>query len=302
MTKSSPHISVVIPAFNAEEFIVHAIESVVRQSYSNIEIIVVDDGSHDGTRAAVNSFGDPRIRVITQGHHGVVSAANRGFDESRGEYVARVDSDDVMMPGRLAAQLGFLESHRDTAVCGTAYELFGAASGYVRMPLSDRACRQRLLLATCFAQSSVMLRKSVLDKNSLRYRAHTDGLGEDYQLWCEISEHGRMANLPMLGLRYRVHPHQASTIHWNRLVSNYIRISTEHAARAGRRPLSPADLMALTKPMSKTTGDTSATNPSMTGVILAVARAVRRAPGVETTRFTARCAFERFSELRALDE
>jgi glycosyltransferase involved in cell wall biosynthesis len=298
----TPRVSVVVPAYNQAHFLNESLSSILRSDLLELEVMVVDDGSTDSTVEIVESFEDDRIRLLRQPHSGVVAAANHGFDCSRGEFVARLDADDVMMPGRLTRQLALFHARPRVIACGTNYELFGAATGRVRMPRTDRACRQRLLLVTCFAQSSVMMRRSAFSGHGLRYRDDHSGVAEDYQLWCEASEYGEFANIQSVGVRYRVHDEQVTAARWDELVDAYAEIAAEHAARAGYGSLSTADLLNIVGPVGSVEapaghfGLTARTNRAA-AILTSAARAHGRAPGVETFRFVSRCVIERISEL-----
>lgn len=113
-----PLVSVVLPVYNAEKYVGQAIQSIVAQSFQEWELIVVDDGSTDKSLAIVQSFSDPRIRVLAHGQNlGYPVAMNTGIECAKGKYVARMDSDDVSHPERLARQVAFLEEHPEYAFC-----------------------------------------------------------------------------------------------------------------------------------------------------------------------------------------
>ncbi|NKY56997.1 glycosyltransferase family 2 protein [Nocardia flavorosea] len=283
-----PEVSVLVPARDAAAFLGEAIESVLAQSFTDYELLIVDDGSRDATARIAESYADPRIEVLRRPRAGVVSASNAGLAQARGALIARLDADDRMLPGRLAAQVAYLRRHPRVIVVGTDYRLFGADSGRVRMPRGDRACRQRLLLSSCFAHSSVMFRAQMLSDNNIGYRGETGGLGEDYALWCELSEYGAFANLRLVGTAYRVHPGQASRTRWEELLESYCAIARTHAAHRGRSVPEPDELLALLVP-----GRVDSPRP----VLRAAGRALRRGPGVETTRFVAANTARRLMEL-----
>src|SRR5256885_481813 len=102
-----------MPVYNAERHLREAIDSILAQTFSNFEFLIMDDGSTDGSIDISRSYADPRIRVLAEPHEGVVSVLNRGLVEARGEYIARMDADDVSEPRRLSRQLAYLRSHPD---------------------------------------------------------------------------------------------------------------------------------------------------------------------------------------------
>ena len=117
-----PKVSVIMPVYNGIRFVAKAIESVLAQDYQDWELIVVNDGSTDGTAEALASFTDTRIRVISQANGGEAVARNRGLDAISGEYVAFLDADDLYLPNALADMVAYLEAHAETdAVCSDGY-------------------------------------------------------------------------------------------------------------------------------------------------------------------------------------
>src|SRR5882757_806020 len=115
-----PKISVIMPVLNGGEYVAQAISSILAQSFQNFELIVVDDGSKDASAAIVSSFSDPRIRLIRNPQRlGIPVSLNRGIATARGEYIARMDSDDISMPERLVIQHEFLELNPVVQLCGT---------------------------------------------------------------------------------------------------------------------------------------------------------------------------------------
>ncbi|BCB84828.1 glycosyltransferase family A protein [Phytohabitans suffuscus] len=130
-----------MPVYNAADYIAAAIGSVLRQTYQDLELLVVDDGSTDRTEAVVAAITDRRLRVLPRPRGGIVAALNAGIGAARGELLARMDADDIMTPDRLARQVAYLDRRPGVVACGTDYELFGSMSGRVRMPRTPAAER-----------------------------------------------------------------------------------------------------------------------------------------------------------------
>ncbi|EME20387.1 glycosyltransferase family 2 protein [Rhodococcus triatomae] len=295
---NTPLVTVLVPAYNAALHLRESIDTILAQDFRDFELLVVDDGSTDDTPAVLASVDDPRLRVVRQDNTGLVGALNRGLDEARGEFVARMDADDPMPAGRLSAQMRAMHADPGLIVCGTDYELFGAATGRVRMPLSDKACRQRMLMGSPHCGASVMIRSSVLDRTGLRFRpefAHA----EDYRMWAEMSEHGRLGNLPMVGYLYRIHESQVSAVHSAEQRQAHLRIAREHALAVGVRPLSDAALTALLWSPAPSGPLPIALARAIVGIAGPAAAAVVRAPGVETVRFTGRKVLEAVARARS---
>lgn len=128
-----PKLSVIMPVFNQEAYISAAIESILKQTYSNFEFIIVDDGSTDRTIEIIQGFDDPRIRLIRNEHTGFITTLVMGYQEAKGEWIARMDSDDLCRPDRLERQMTFLENQDECAFVGTAYG-FVTPNGYCAVP------------------------------------------------------------------------------------------------------------------------------------------------------------------------
>ena len=287
----TPLVTVLVPAYNVGEHVDEALETILRQDFSDFELLVVNDGSTDDTAQRLAAVDDPRLRVIHQANTGLVGALNTGLDHARGTYIARMDADDLMPQGRLRAQVSAMNADPGLVACGTDYEMFGAMTGRVRMPAGDKACRQRLLISTCHCGASLMIRRDVLERNNIRFRpeyAHA----EDYRAIVELSAHGRLRNLPIMGYRYRIHPSQVSSLHSEQQRQNHLRIAREHSAAQNRRPL-PDDVLAALLWSPRPSG------PRPVAAVRALTRAIRpaiataaRAPGLETFRFVGRKVYE----------
>lgn len=229
---SNPRVTVLMPVHNGAAHLASAVRSVLEQTFTDLELLVVDDGSTDPTAEILTSARDPRLRVLHMPRRGIVAALNTGLDAARGQLLARMDSDDLADPERLARQVAFLDRHPGVVACGTDYELFGAATGRVRMPRTPAQCRARLLFGTCIAHSSALLRLAVLHDTRTRYRAEYTH-AEDYKLFSELSRLGDLANLPFPGLRYRVDAAQISATASTRQRAVATRIMRENLAAAG---------------------------------------------------------------------
>ena len=123
-----PRVTVLIPTYQSAGFISEAIDSVLTQSYGDYEILIVDDDSTDATVDILNGYRDGRIRVIRGPGEGLAAALNRGIAQARGEYIARLDSDDLMAPGRLEKQVRYMDGHPEVLVCGGWQQYFGQSS------------------------------------------------------------------------------------------------------------------------------------------------------------------------------
>lgn len=202
----SPAVSVVLPVYNCPEFVGEAIESILHQSCTDFELIVIDDGSKDDTLSVVRRFDDARIGVFTQENQGLAATLNRGIRIARGRYVARQDQDDVSMPERLARQVAYLDAHPRCALLGTWAEIWAGTRKTERAhrhPADNASLKFELLLNNPFVHSSVMLRKAALDAVGGYSTDPQRQPPEDYELWSRIAREWEVANLPEVVHRYR---------------------------------------------------------------------------------------------------
>jgi glycosyltransferase involved in cell wall biosynthesis len=212
-----PRTSFLIPVRDGSRFIVGALESVLAQTESDLEVVVVDDGSVDDTNALVEAVRrrDLRVRLLRRPlGTGVVDALNFGLAHAHGAFVARLDADDLALPNRLEKQLGFLDAHPTVAVVGSALELLderGAHAGRLDHPTDPKAVSAGLLRGNVLAHSAVVIRRECLDAVG-GYRSAFEH-AEDYDLWLRIADVYSLANLaePLTG--YRIHSDQVSAAH-----------------------------------------------------------------------------------------
>lgn len=204
-----PKVSVIMPAYNAEKYIAEAIDSILGQTFTDLEFIILNDCSADSTEKIILSYADDRIVYIkNEKNMGVAATLNRGIAIATGEYIARMDADDISLPERFEKQVAFLDSHPDVAVLGSAVDMFGAQNQVVRYSESDGRLKVDLLFGSCFAHPSVMMRTEVIRSLGGYDRAY-EGM-EDYALWCRVAKNHQLATIQQVLLRYRIHPGQVT--------------------------------------------------------------------------------------------
>ncbi|NIF50652.1 glycosyltransferase family A protein [Burkholderia sp. Ax-1724] len=204
-----PAVSVVLPVFNGETHIAEAIDSILAQSMPDFELLVINDGSSDGTRAIVESYAarDARIALFNTPNRGIVAALNFGLELASAEFIARMDADDIALPRRFEIQLAVLKRDPAVVACGSDLLKFGAVTGSLQFPRHDAMCKAALLFGTCFGHPSVMLRARTLRDHDLRYDARYQ-FAEDYRLWSVLAQHGKLCNIAQPLVRYRIHDAQ----------------------------------------------------------------------------------------------
>ena len=207
-----PKISVIMPAYNAEKYIAEAVESILGQTFDDFEFIIINDCSQDRTEEIILSYDDPRIIYLKNEQNlGVAATLNKGLAIAKGEYIARMDADDISMPERFEKQAKFLDKKRKIVACGSATMLFGETQEQtVRIfPTNPQRANLQLIFAPCFAHPSVMIRREILKEYALFYDECWEGT-EDFALWWELGKKGRLVALREALLYYRMHTNQVT--------------------------------------------------------------------------------------------
>lgn len=207
--QSFPLVTVLLPVYNAQAYVAEAIASILAQTYPYFELLIINDGSVDNSNHIIQKFTDKRLVYHQNSQNiGLIATLNKGLQLAKGKYIARMDADDIATPERLQKQVQFLETHPNYVLVGTQKQYVGYAKPQ-KASLTDAQIRVQLLLGSAFVHPSVMLRKQTLDTYQLRYRSqHLHA--EDYGLWVALSQYGQMANLPFVGIQYRLHSNQIS--------------------------------------------------------------------------------------------
>lgn len=205
-----PKISVVMPVYNGELYLREAIDSILGQTYTDFEFIIINDGSTDNTEEIINSYADSRIVYLkNEINSGIVYTLNRGLESAKGEYIARMDADDISLPSRFEKQIKFLDKNTHIAVCGTSFLIFGSQIKEYTFIHSNNPemAKAELFFSSSLGHPSVMIRKAIIDKYSLKYEKDYQGL-EDYVLWWRIAKFGDIVSLKEPLLKYRQHSAQ----------------------------------------------------------------------------------------------
>ena len=214
---TGPDVSVIMPAYQHAAFIDEAISSIRCQTLENLELVVVDDGSADGSLAIAqrHAVADHRVRVIRTEHGGPSAARNRGIDVSRAPWIAFLDDDDVALPSRLERQLDFLRANTGVDATGTFGWRIGSRgleSGVVEMgPTTTgefRALRDNNEIVYLLTSSVMVSRHILVALGGFRT---ISGAGEDVDMWCRIADDHEIRVMPEYLVRYRVHSHSLSS-------------------------------------------------------------------------------------------
>jgi glycosyltransferase involved in cell wall biosynthesis len=212
-----PRVTVLMPVYNGQAYLARTIDSLLRQTWRDFELLALDDGSTDDTWSMLERYAaaDPRVRPMRNpANMGQPRTQNRGLELARGELIARNDADDVSATDRLASQVAFIDAHPEVVLLGCQVGLIdeedrplGEAAPY---PLTDAGIRALMLAAIAFCGPAVMFRREVVMAHEVRYDPEMS-LAEDFDFYSKLSRLGRLANLPQRLLDYR--EHQASLSH-----------------------------------------------------------------------------------------
>lgn len=205
-----PRVTVLMPVYNGETYLDEAIRSILTQTLDNFEFLTVNDSSTDESEKIIKKYaaGDRRIRLINnKKEKGIVGALNSGLDEARGDYIARMDADDLSLPHRLAEQVRFMDDHPDVGASGTWMDTIGETETklWFPFPADHEHIKIALLFYTPLAHPTVIMRRSFLEQHGLRYKEAFKH-AEDYELWERCAHLFRLANIPEVLLLYRLHP------------------------------------------------------------------------------------------------
>jgi len=235
---TAPTVSVVLPAYQAEKHLAEAVQSILDQTFTDFELLIINDGSTDRTAEIIQSFEDKRIVHIRHAENQkLIASLNEGIAQARGKYIARMDADDISHHTRLQKQVEFLDAHPAVGILGTAACFFRSSSSRHNQIIltEDAELKSRFLFANPFNHPSVMIRKSVLAEHGLSYSSvfiHA----EDYALWMELMERCDFANLPEILLDYRYSDDQVTVKHKSTVLESVRKIHHAVLNKIGINP------------------------------------------------------------------
>lgn len=202
----NPLVSVILPAYNAEKTLYEAVDSIIKQTYKNWELLLINDGSKDGTDNIAKLFEDKRIRYIqNDGNKGLIYTLNRGIGLSNGKYILRMDADDISLSHRIQLQVDYMENHPETIVCGGFIKTIGEGvkSEIKKYFTHSDDIKKAYPLYPPFAHPTVIIRKNILDKTGIGYDIEYKD-AEDYKMWLDLMDYGEYHNIAEVLLNYRI--------------------------------------------------------------------------------------------------
>jgi glycosyltransferase involved in cell wall biosynthesis len=232
-TATRPRVSVVLPVYNCPNYVRPAIDSMLAQTFTDLELIAIDDGSRDTTLDVLKRVDDPRVRVISQENRGLPATLNRGIELARGEYLARQDHDDYSRPERLARQVTYLDAHPACALVGTWAEIIEGetATGRVHAHSCESVqLKLELLFDNPLVHSSVMMRRAPIVAEGGYCTDRERQPPEDYELWSRIARRFELANIGEVLHAYREVPGSMSRLGPAPFRRRLVRLSAENLA------------------------------------------------------------------------
>lgn len=209
MTQKYPiPVSVLIPIYNAENMIRKTIDSVLRQTLLDFEVLLLDDGSTDRSPEIIRSYKDARIKYIHSSHD-FIKTLNLGLLKAEGKYIALLDHDDLMMPQRLRIQYDFMEVNTDIVACGGFMCSFGLYSSKMEAPLSHLDIIKEMIVRSPMLNPTGFIRKETLLTNHIKYSSGYS-FAADFKFWSDVVKIGRVVNIPEVLTLYRTYPEQTS--------------------------------------------------------------------------------------------
>lgn len=214
MQKANPKISVIMPVYNAEKYLKQSIESILNQTYKDFEFIIINDGSTDNSLNIIYEYANKhtKIKVIARENRGLVCSLNEGISYSKGEYIARIDADDISLPERLEKQIKFFEKNQEIDILGSMAELIGDKAlleketnnyEWVNVEFDSKDDLEKIFLECCaIPHPSVMMKKEFLIKIGGYFEQDT----EDYNLWLRAIKSGfKIDKINEKLIKYRLH-------------------------------------------------------------------------------------------------
>lgn len=211
---ANPKLSVLLPVYNAADYLKQAVDSLLAQTFTDFEIIAIDDGSTDDSLKVLKSYDDPRLKITSRQNKRLIATLNEALGLARGEYVARMDADDESLPRRFERQVEFLNSHPNVVLVGSDFDVIDEQNRLIEVQsvmTADADIRRELFVKNAFGHGTIMARRAAIEKAG-GFRADYLHV-EDYDLWRRMLELGGAANLPESLYRWRVNTAGVSLSH-----------------------------------------------------------------------------------------
>lgn len=233
----TPKVTVLMPVFNGEKYIRESIDSILNQTFTDFEFLIICAPSNDNSLAIIESYADKRIRLVeTVEKRGLIADLNQGLELAKGEYIARMDCDDISLSNRLEKQVSFMENNPDVGVCGSWIQLIGENEGHIeKYPTEYQDVKANLLFYCAIAHPTVIMRRSLINEYNLKYNQQ-HMYAEDFGLWKMCSYLFPIVNIPEVLLKYRNWGESASKRFAEPQMHTLRKLAEESLATLGLKP------------------------------------------------------------------
>lgn len=232
---TAPRVTVLMAVYNAERYLGEALDSVLAQTFADFEFLIINDGSTDSSAEILASRRDARIRLVDNVRNlGLTASLNIGLALAKGEYVARMDADDVSRPERFARQVAFMDAHPEVGVCGGWVRFIPTAELW-KLPATHEEIRCRQFSTVGVAHPAVMLRRAFFSQHGLTYDSDWR-FAQDFELWSRALKHMKFANLQEVLLDYRLTPDQVGARHRTDQLACAARLRLQRVRELGIEP------------------------------------------------------------------
>jgi len=210
----NPRITVLLPVYNAEKYINESVHSILNQTFKDFELIIINDGSTDSSLHIINGFTDDRIVKINNNENiGLIDSLNKGLGAAKGEYIARMDADDISIAERFEKQINYLDNHPTIDILGTGFEIFGSENKTIQVSIDSKELEIDLYFQNIICHPSIMMRTKSLVENKLTYEKKFTH-NEDWAFWLTAVNKGlKINNLNEVLLKYRLEGQNITTLH-----------------------------------------------------------------------------------------
>ena len=207
----APKVTVLMSVYNGEKYLREAVESILNQTFTDFEFIIIDDASTDCSLEILRSFEDPRIKIVRNIENlGLTKSLNIGLSLAKGEYIARMDADDICIKERLKIQIQIMDANPKIGICGTWAKIFGSDESISKRPITPEDIKVALFYYNPLIHSSVIIRKSYLIMYNLEYDVSFKQ-SQDYELWVRCAQKFQIMNIPKVLVYHRKHSNQIGT-------------------------------------------------------------------------------------------
>lgn len=227
MNNNQPLISVILPVYNAENTVLDSVNSILKQSVADFELIIINDGSTDKSLDIIHSIVDSRIKIVNQENKGLIYSLNHGIKIAKGKYLARMDADDISVSSRFENQINFLNTNEDYVLCSSSRYIFiekiGDSNRIEKVPQTDSLIRIFSIFNSPFTHPAAMFRRDVVVENNIKFDENYK-YAEDYKFWIDLLQHGKGYNFAEPLIYYKININGQTSIGNNNKIDRKIKI------------------------------------------------------------------------------